>query len=50
MVCPPPSRHRPDDRVVEVFLHEQGRFSKNLDWLKQSERNVEVIAIAEDGT
>ncbi len=52
IICPPPSHHRPDDRVVEVFLHahEQGRFSNNLDWLKQSERNVEVIAIAEDGT
>lgn len=44
--CPLPSRSRPDDRVVEVFLHayKQGRFAKDPRWLPQHEKNVEVIA------
>jgi hypothetical protein len=46
VICPPPSRERHDDRVVEVFLHayQQGCFADNPDWLPQHERNVEVIA------
>jgi hypothetical protein len=49
---PPPSRQREDDKVVEVFLnvYEQGRFSYDPEWLPQHERNVEVIATANDGT
>jgi site-specific recombinase XerD len=44
--CPPPARVRPDDQVVELFLHawQSGRFTHSLDWLPQNRRHVEVIA------
>ena len=46
VICPPPTRNRHDDRVVEVFLHayQQGCFANNPDWQPQHEKNVEVIA------
>ncbi|MGO9085626.1 MAG: hypothetical protein ACLQBK_10395 [Candidatus Sulfotelmatobacter sp.] len=43
---------RGDDQVVETFLHvyEDGRFSRDPDWLPQHQANVEVVASSEDGT
>lgn len=44
--CPPPSRTRPDDQLVELFLHawQAGRFAHRADWLPQYRRDVQVIA------
>jgi len=53
VICPPPSRKRRDDRIVEVFLHayRSGSFSDNPCWLPQHEKNVEVIATSKaDGS
>ncbi len=52
VVCPPPTRPREDDRIVETFLnaYEDGRFAYRVDWLPQHVSNVEAIASTEDGT
>ena len=46
VICPIPSRERHDDRVVEVFLHafKRGLFTKDIRWLPQHRKNIEVIA------
>ncbi|HMF75189.1 MAG TPA: site-specific integrase [Bryobacteraceae bacterium] len=50
--CPASTRPREDDQIVELFLHawRQGCFSRQPDWLPQSQKNVEVIATDETGT
>lgn len=49
--CPPPTREREDDQIVELFLnaYRQGTFSTQLDWLPQNRRNVEVISSDKEG-
>ena len=46
--CPPPTRSRPDDQLVEMFLHvwQDGRFADSVDWLRPSAAR----AIATDAT
>ena len=46
VTCRPPSRERPDDQIVELFLSswQDGRFAANQKWLPQNMKNVEVMA------
>ncbi len=51
-LCPPPTRPREDEQIVEMFLHgyEDGRFAARVDWLPQHVSNAEAIASDRDGT
>lgn len=44
--CPPPSRTRYAEQIVELFLHawQSGRYTHDLDWLPRNRRNAEAIA------
>jgi len=50
--CHQPSRLREDDKIVELFLDTfaQARIAIRPNWLPQSKRNVEVIAVDDAGT
>jgi hypothetical protein len=52
VICPPPTRSREDEQIVEIFLHgyQDGRFADQPDWLPQHVSNVEAIASDRDGT
>ncbi len=52
VLCPPPTRTREDERIVEMFLHgyQDGRFAGRVDWQPQHISNVEAIASDEEGT
>lgn len=52
VLCPPPTRTRKDEQIVEMFLHgyQDGRFAGQVDWLPQHISNVEAIASDEEGT
>ena len=45
VACPPPSRPRAADQLLELFLHawHGGRFTHRLHWLPQNRRHVAVI-------
>jgi len=49
--CERSDRPRPDDQIVDLFLKvwEDGRYTHNLEWLRQDLPNVEVIATDAQG-
>ena len=46
VACPPPTRPRSTDQIVELFLHcwQEGHYTREITWPPQHRRNVTVFA------